>query len=416
MPIFEYKAFDRSGAQRGGIIDADSPRDARTKLRGDGIHVVDIRPMAGKGGGKGGKDDDAPKQGLMARLSARSVDPNELNMATRQLGTLLKAGITVADALKALIDQVESRDFERVFRDVREKVTQGETLGEALAHHPDYFSDLYVNMVKAGEASGHLDEILGRLADFLTKQNRLKNKVKSALTYPIVMIVVGVLVVVVLMTVVVPNLVQLFSKVGKALPAATEILIAVSKFFERYWWTLLAGGFLLWALRRATLATADGRLRYDRMMMKFPVVGDLIRKSAINRFARTTSILLKSGIPVLEALKIVREVVQNAVIAKTLGEVHDSIVEGSDIATPLKASGVFPSMVGYMIATGEQSGQLEDILSKISDAYDEEVEVATQRLTAVLEPAIILVLAVIVGFVVLAIVLPLLQMGSLARG
>ncbi len=414
MPIFEYKAFDRSGGQRGGIIDADSPRDARTKLRGDGVHVVDIRLMGSKG--SGGKDD--PKSGKAAapRFSMRRVDPGELNMATRQLGTLLKAGITIADALKALIDQVDSRDFERVFRDVREKVTQGETLGEAFSHHPNYFSDLYVNMVKAGEASGHLDEILGRLSEFLTKQNRLKNKVTSALTYPIVMIIVGVLVVAVLMTVVVPNLTQLFSKVGKALPAATEILIAVSKFFEKFWWTLPVGCFLLWALRRATLATADGRLRYDRLMMRFPVVGDLIRKSAINRFARTMSILLKSGIPVLEALTIVKDVVQNAVISKTLGEVHDSIVEGSDIATPLQASGVFPSMVGYMIATGEQSGQLEDILTKISEAYDEEVEVATQRLTAVLEPAIIVVLACIVGFVVLAIVLPLLQMGSLARG
>jgi general secretion pathway protein F len=413
MPIFEYKAFDRTGSQRGGIIDADSPRDARAKLRQDGVHVVDIRQMGEKGGpGKDGKDGKPAGAGF----SLRRVDPNELCMATRQLGTLLKAGITVADALKALIDQVESRDFERVFRDVREKVTQGETLGEALAHHPNYFSDLYVNMVKAGEASGHLDEILGRLAEFLTKQNRLKNKVTSALTYPIVMIVVGVLVVMVLMTVVVPNLVQLFKKVGKSLPAATEILIAVSKFFESYWWTTILFVALVWLLRKATLATPEGRLRYDRMLMRFPAVGDLVRKAAINRFARTMSILLKSGIPVLEALKIVRDVVQNSVISKTLGEVHDSIVEGSDIATPLQASGVFPSMVGYMIATGEQSGQLEDILTKISESYDEEVEVATQRLTAVLEPLIIVALACIVGFVVLAIVLPLLQMGSLARG
>jgi general secretion pathway protein F len=409
MPIFEYKAFDRTGSQRGGIIDADSPRDARNKLRGDGVHVVDIRPLAERGASK--KDG-----GSAPRFSFKRVDPNELCMATRQLGTLLKAGITIADALKALIDQVESRDFEHVFRDIREKVTQGETLGEALAHHPAYFSNLYVNMVKAGEASGHLDEILARLAEFLTKQNRLRNKITSALTYPVVMIIVGIIVVIVLMTVVVPNLTQLFAKAGKALPTATNVLIAISKFFERYWWTLILFVALVWMFRKAMIATAEGKLRYDRMMMKFPVVGDLVRKAAINRFARTMSILLKSGIPVLESLKIVREVVQNAVISKTLGEVHDSIVEGSDIATPLQASGVFPSMVGYMIATGEQSGQLEDILTKISESYDEEVEVATQRLTAVLEPAIIVILACIVGFVVMAIVLPLLQMGSLAKG
>jgi general secretion pathway protein F len=407
MPIFEYKAYDRSGAQRGGIIDADSPRDARTKLRADGVHVVDIRALAEKGKESG--------DGKTRRIRLRSVDPNELCMATRQLGTLLKAGITVADALKALIDQVESRDFERVFRDVREKVTQGETLGEALSHHPSYFGDLYVNMVKAGEASGHLDEILARLAEFLTKQNRLRNKIKATLTYPMVMIVVGALVIGVLMTTVVPSLVQIFKKLGKALPTPTEILIAASKYSQQYWWTVPLLVVLLVMLRKAALSTPEGKLRYDRMMMKFPAVGDLIRKSAINRFARTMSILLKAGIPVLEALKIVREVVQNAVIAKTLGEVHDAIVEGSDIATPLQESGVFPSMVGYMIATGEQSGQLEEILERISESYDEEVDLATQRFTAVLEPAIIVSLASVVAFIVLAIVLPLLQMGSLAR-
>ncbi|HYC76714.1 MAG TPA: type II secretion system inner membrane protein GspF [Planctomycetota bacterium] len=411
MPIFEYKAFDRSGATRGGIIDADSARDARTKLRGDGIHVVDIHPLADKSAkGKGGKGDGGGK-----RLTWRRVDPNELTVVTRQLGTLLKAGITIADALKALIEQVDSRDFERVFRDVREKVTQGETLGEALSHHPAYFSDLYVNMVKAGEASGHLDEILARLAQYLTRQNRLRNKISSALTYPIVMIVVGAAVVMVLMTVVVPNLVQLFGKVGKALPTVTVILIKTSRFFQNWWWTVLLAAFLLYLLRKATLATEEGRLRYDRMMMRFPVLGDLIRKNAVNRFATTTAILLKSGIPVLEALKISKNVVQNAVISRTLGEVHDAIIEGSDIATPLQASGAFPSMVGYMIATGEQSGQLDDILERISEAYDEEVEFSTQRLTAVLEPAIIVSLALVVGFVVIAIVLPLLQMGSLTH-
>jgi general secretion pathway protein F len=407
MPIFEYKAFDRAGAPKSGIVDADTPREARVKLRSDGVHVVEIWPLEEK---------RAPtRKAGGIRLFQRRVNQSELTIVTRQLGTLLKAGITIVDALKALIEQLDNRDFERTFRDVREKVTQGETFGEALAHHPAFFSDLYVNMVKAGEASGHLDEILAQLAQYLTRVNRLRNKVVSALTYPLLMIIVGVIVVVVLMTAVVPNLTSLFKKVGKALPAITEMLIMISGFFQLYWWSLLVGVVLIYLLRKATLATEDGRYRYDKLMMRLPVVGDVIRKNAINRFATTTAILIKSGIPVLEALRIVQQVVQNAVIAKALGECHTSIVEGSDISTPLINSGVFPSMVGYMIATGEQSGQLEEILERISEAYEEEVDVATQRMTAVLEPVIIIVLACVVLFVVLAIVTPLLQMGQLTQ-
>ena len=408
MPIFEYKAFDRAGAPKSGIVDADTPREARVKLRSDGVHVVEIWPLEEK------RAQTTKSTGM--RFFQRRVNQSELTIVTRQLGTLLKAGITIVDALKALIEQLDNRDFERVFRDVREKVTQGETFGEALAHHPAFFSDLYVNMVKAGEASGHLDDILARLAAYLTRVNRLRNKVVSALTYPILMIIVGIIVIVVLMTAVVPNLTSLFKKVGKSLPAITEALIVVSGFFQQYWWSLLVVVFLFYLLRKATLSTEDGRYRYDKLMMRLPIVGDVIRKNAINRFATTTATLIRSGLPVLEALRIVQQVVQNAVIAKTIGECHDAIVEGSDISTPLIASNVFPSMVGYMIATGEQSGQLEEILERISEAYEEEVDVATQRMTSLLEPLIIIALASVVLFVVLAIVTPLLQMTQLTSG
>ena len=413
MPIYEYKGFDRSGAERSGIVDADSPRDARVKLRNDGTHVTDIKLMDD---GKGGKGAKGSKGGGRPKWTLKSVDQNELCIVTRQLGTLIRAGITVVDGLKAMIDQVESQDFERIFRDVREKVTQGEGFADALAHHPDYFSELYVNMVRAGEASGRLDEILARLADYITRVNRLRNKVTSALTYPVIMITVGAGVVTMLMTVVVPKLTSLFKQAGKTLPGVTQALIAISHFFQNYWWSLIVLVALAWLFRRAVLATEDGRLRYDRWLMKLPVVGELIRKQAINRFATTTAILLRSGIPVLEAMDIVKKVVQNAVIAKALEESRTAIIEGSDIATPLMQSGAFPSMVGYMIKTGEQSGQLDEILERISQAYDEEVEITTQRLTAVLEPAILVVLAVVVGFVVVAIVLPLLQMTSMSKG
>ena len=302
-----------------------------------------------------------------------------------------------------------------MLRDVRERVTQGDMLADAMANHPQWFNDLFVNMVRAGEAAGQLDAILARLSVYITRQNRLRSKLTSALTYPMVMVIVGVLVVVVLMTFVVPNLTSLFTKVGKALPAITQALIAISKFFQFYWWTIPLAAFLTWLMLKNMRRTPEGRIRFDRALMKIPVLGDLVRKSAISRFATTMAILLKSGIPVLDALKIVQAVVQNAVLAKTVEDVHKSILEGSDIATPLQASGVFPPMVGYMIATGEQSGQLEELLGNISEAYDEEIDIATQRLTSVLEPVIIIALALVVLFVVAAIIMPLMQMGSLVR-
>lgn len=411
MAIFEYKALDTGGGTRGGIVDADSPREARLKLRAEGIHVTDIHAMDDKKGGGEGKS-SGPRTGLFAP----KANPGELAIVTRQLSTLLSAGISAVDALKAIIEQVESRDMEKVLRDVREKVTQGDTLGEALGRHPRFFNELFCNMVKAGEASGQLDTILTRLAGYIVRQNRLRQKLSGAMTYPVVMIIVGTLVVTVLMTFVVPKLTSLFKKVGEGLPGITQALIAISQFFQGYWWSIFVLMFLIWLFIRAMKSSEQGLLRYDGARMRMPIVGDLLRKTAIARFANTMATLLQSGIPVLESLKIVQRVVNNAVLAKTVGEVHDAILEGSDIATPLQDSGVFPPMVGYMIATGEQSGQLEELLETVSDAYDEEIDMSINKLISVLEPVIIIVLAGVVLFVVAAIMIPLIQMGSLTRG
>jgi general secretion pathway protein F len=383
MPIYEYKAIDTQGGTKSGIVDADTPREARNKLRADGIHVVDVQAIEER------KSGDKAAKGRSFFI--KKVNSADLAIVTRQFATLLGAGISVVDALKAMIDQVESKDFEKVLRDVREKVTQGDSLAEAMGRHPGFFNDLFVSMVKAGEASGQLD-------------------------YPTVMVIVGVLVVIVLMTFVVPKLTSLFSKVGKALPGITKALIAVSDFFRGWWWAMILLGVLVAMFLKVMRRTPDGRLRFDRGLMAIPVLGDLVRKTAISRFATTSATLLRSGIPVLETLKIVETVVQNAVLAQCLSKAHTAILEGSDISTPLMQSGVFPPMVSYMIATGEQSGQLESLLENISGAYDEEIDIATQRLTSVLEPVIIIFLAGAVLFVVSAIVIPLMQMGNLTRG
>jgi len=403
MPVFEYKAYDEAGDMRGGIVDADTPAAARLKLRGDRVHVFEITEMVdGKTQTRGEKK---------YKLKRKHV--GELAIVTRQFATLLDAGITVVDALQALIDQVESREIEHCFRVVREKVTQGQTLGEAMAMQPGFFSSLYVNMIKAGEASGNLDIVMKRLADYLQKQNRVRNKVMGAMMYPIVMSIVGVLVVSILLTVVVPKIQDIFREQDKALPTLTVALISLSEFLQEWWWMILLSIAVLVTIWRFWVATEKGRFRWDLLMLRLPVFGMLMRKQAIARFATTMATLLKSGLPVLNALQIVENVIQSKPLAKAVGSIHDSIVEGSDIATPLKETGVFPPMVGYMIATGEQSGQLEDILFKVSEAYDEEVDNATAKMTSVLEPLIIVCLAVVIGFIVLAIVQPLLQMSGL---
>jgi general secretion pathway protein F len=296
---------------------------------------------------------------------------------------------------------------------VREKVTQGQTLGEAMAMQPSFFSSLYVNMIKAGEASGNLDTVMKRLADYLQKQNRVRNKVMGAMMYPIVMSIVGVLVVSILLTVVVPKIQDIFREQDKALPTLTVALISLSEFLQTWWWMILLSIAAFTAIWKLWVGTEKGRFRWDLLLLRLPVFGMLMRKQAIARFATTMATLLKSGLPVLNALTIVENVIQSKPLAKAVGSIHDSIVEGSDIATPLKETGVFPPMVGYMIATGEQSGQLEDILFKVSEAYDEEVDNATAKMTSVLEPLIIVCLAVVIGFIVLAIVQPLLQMSGL---
>jgi general secretion pathway protein F len=305
-----------------------------------------------------------------------------------------------------------------VLRDIREKVTQGATFADALAHHPGYFDVLYVNMVKAGEAAGNLDVILARLADFTQKQERIRAKVKAALAYPIVMIVFGILVVTVLMTFVVPRILSVLKKGPQKdapLPLPTQILVNVSGFMGAYWWAVLVALIAAWLMFRVAMRSEEFQYKWDRFRLRLPILGDLFRKSAVSRFCTTFSTLLKSGIPALQALTIVKGIVGNMVLARVVDEIHQKIVEGADISGPVKKSGVFPPVVGYMIAVGEQSGTLEEMLERVAEAYDIEVEITSQKVTSLIEPILIVVLALIVGFIVVAILLPILEIGNVAR-
>jgi general secretion pathway protein F len=422
MPIFEYKAYGSGGAVKTGVIDADTPRAARQQLRRDNVLVSDLRELKSGRRRKVGVGRTGPKRGLWTRIQSlrttssgpRGRDLEIVAAITRQLGTLLGAGIPMADALRAIIDQAESRRIETMFREIRERITQGASFGDALADYPQLFSDLYVNMIKAGEATGQVDIVLRRLADFLQSQRALQRKVVSALAYPLLMIMIGLIVVAILMTVVVPKITDMLLDTGQTLPLPTRILVDVSAVFKKWWWAGLLGIAAISYGFERIYKTGRGRLVIDRSLLKLPVVGELLRKQAVARFSRTLATLLESGVPAVRSLEITEKVVGNRVIADATGHVRVRIMEGTDIATPLKATGAFPSVVGYMVAVGEQSGELETMLDRIADAYDEEIDVVTERVTTILEPLMIVFLAVIVGYIVYSIVLPILQVGSIS--
>ena len=404
MPIFEYKAIDGENKVKKGIIDADTTRDARLKLKKERLFVTDIREARGKKAGpiriRGVTGVEAPNKARTEQIAA----------VTRQMASLLQAGIPLAEALRMVIEQAPDKKIESAFRDIREKVTQGMPFGDAVLQHPGYFTDLYSNMVKAGESSGALDKVLIRLAGFLQAQTRLKNKVGAALIYPMVMSIVGVIVVAILMTFVVPRVTQLIKGRGQDLPLPTEILIRVSDFLVNYWLLVLVGALLAVIGFQVFINSERGSLIWDRFKLRVPVFGDLMRKQSMARFSITLATLLRSGVPALQAIQVTKSVLDNKVLQNALQEVSDRVVEGTDIATPMKMSGAFPPTVSYMVGVGEQAGNLEEMLERIAATYDEEVDLATQKLTSVIEPLIIVLLAVIVAGIVVAIVMPLLQL------
>jgi len=403
VPVYTYKAFTTAGQLKTGIADADSAREARVKLRRDGLLVTDIEEI---------ESIARKKTSRWALWRQRRATSRELPQATRQLATMLKSGIAINDALKALVEQIETRQLEAVFRNVREKIGQGSSFAEALEQHPGVFPPLYVAMVRSGEAAGNADVVLERLASFLLKQSKTRNKVWAALMYPMIMVGVGGIVVTVLMTKVVPRLIVLVESRGQELPLPTQILKSSSEFVRSYWYLLLLAVVLANMAIASLRRTEKGRYSVDRFLLNLPVFGDLFKKQAIARFATTLSTLLRTGVPVLDAIRIVREIIGNAVLQGVLDDLHAAILQGADISTPLKQSGIFPPAVGYMIAVGEQTGELDTVLDRLAEAYELEVEIATERMTAVIEPLLILIMAVLVAFIVMSIVLPMLQLGT----
>ncbi len=415
MAVYAWKGLDARGKNASGTRDADGPKSLRQVLRKDGVFITEVREVLGgerastalPGGGDSASG--LKRQVDWKRLFER-VRPPEVAIFTRQLATLLKAGIPLAEALGALSDQIDNKRLQMILAGIRQKVNEGGSLADSMREHPLVFEELYTNMVRSGETAGNLDAVLKRLADFMDAQHALRAKVSGAMTYPILMMILGSAVMGVLMVAVVPKITAIFEDTGKALPWNTQLLILVAGITGSYWWVLIILGIAGFFLGRRWLRTTRGRTAIDRLKLRLWLVGHLVRYVAVARFARTLSTMLASGVPLLTALEIVKKVLNNVILEKVIEEARDAIREGESIAATLKKSGQFPSMMCHMVAVGERSGQLENMLENVAEAYERDVEVQVARLTTLLSPLMIVVLAIGVGFIVFSIITPIMDM------
>jgi general secretion pathway protein F len=412
MPVYHYQGYRNDGGAATGIIDAENVKVARLKLRKEGVYPTDVVEQ-----GQTSVRSQEKSRTSIARTVGRSavLTASDLSLMTRQFATLLVAGLPLVDALSVLVDQAEKKPIKSLLADIREQIRGGKALSAVLETYEKDFSPIYVHMVRAGETSGALDQILFRLAEFLEKQQALRNKVTNAMLYPLIMLTIGSAILFFLVTFVVPKITLVFVQQKQALPWPTVALMSISQFFADYWMVLVAlvlGG--LYALRRFT-RTGAGHMLADRLTLKLPLIGDVARMVSISRLTSTLSTMLASGVQLLDALDVSKRVMNNRVLEATVEAARQNIREGETIADPLKRSGEFPALVTHMIAVGEKSGEMEEMLRRVSQIYDGEVERVIARLTSLMEPIMILVMGAIVLFIVVAILLPIFEMGQMIR-
>jgi type IV pilus assembly protein PilC len=392
MPTFTYTARAVNGDLKTATIDAPSRDEVVAQLRRQRLNVVKV------------------DESKTAKKASGSIKMRDIVIFTRQFSTMINSGLPLVQALDILAKQSENPVLAEVTRAVVFDVESGNTVADALSKHPKAFNDLYVNMVAAGEAGGILDTILMRLATFMEKNDALVRKVKGAMIYPGVIMSVAAIAICVLLIFVIPVFENMFGSVGLALPLPTRIVIAASRFLKGYWWAVIAMAFAGMTAFRKYNATSNGKLQVDRMLLRMPVLGDVLRKSAVSRFTRTLGTLISSGVSILDGLEITAKTAGNRVISDAIMASRASIAGGDTISAPLAKSNVFPPMVISMIAVGETTGGLDEMLSKIADFYDEEVDAAVSNLLSMLEPIMIVFLGVVVGGMVVAMYLPIFDM------
>ncbi|MFL6528552.1 MAG: type II secretion system F family protein [Chthoniobacterales bacterium] len=426
MPRYAYVALDSRGQESTGLVDANSPNEAIGQLRQAGYFptnvseegsVVAAPRAAARVKAKPAKVPRAEKTGARRNITLfekKTVKAKTLMVFTRQLATLIDAGLPLLRGLTVLAKQERDKVLKKTTLTLADSVQGGSTFSEGLAQHPRIFNDLYVNMVRAGEVGGVLELVLTRLAEFQEKAQKIKNKVVSAMVYPIIVLLLASAIMTFLLIFIVPKFEQIFHDMlgDKPLPGITLFVIGISRFMQDHYLVLIGGIAVIIAGYKFAARTKGGSAFLDRVKLRMPMFGDLLRKTAISRFSRTLGTLVTSGVPILQALNITRETAGNAVIARAITQVHDSVKEGESIMMPLEASGVFPPMVISMIDVGEETGQLPEMLLKIAEVYDDEVDNSVAALTSLLEPVMIVILALVVGTIVIALFMPLISIIS----
>jgi general secretion pathway protein F len=409
MPVYEYSALNAKGKKLKGIIDADSLISARQKLRERSIFSTDLRETTAR-------EREESHTKISLRRLFKKVGLREISIMTRQLATLLGAGLPLVPSLAAIVSQTVNPHLKKTMAEIKEEVNEGKSLAESISHYPGIFSSFYVSMVRAGEASGALNIVLDRLADFNEKQQALRGKVRAALTYPVFMFLIGSFVLFFMVTFIVPRITGIFEEMNQTLPGITVFLISVSGFLRSFWFVVL---FLIAALffgfRYAFTKTQRGQYMWDKIRLRMPLAGSLSHKIAVARFSRTLGTLLESGVPLLSALFIVKNIVNNRLISDVIENARREVEEGQSLSGSLSKSELFPPLTIQMISVGEQSGNIEQMLYKVSDSYENEVESNIMMITSLLEPVMILVMGLFVGFIVISILLPIFEMNQLIR-
>lgn len=420
MPRFKYKAIDPNSEEISGIIEADSVQDAITKVKSKGYYLIELNeteveeqlPVLTEEKRKEIKKSKRINKAIIIPfLGIGTVKSQDVAVFTRQLATMINAGLPLVRSLNVLREQLQSGPLRDIIVSLSDEITTGGSLSEALSKYPKVFSPLYVNMIRAGESGGVLEVILERLANFIEKNLELIRKIKSALTYPVLVVIFAGGVLIFLTVYLIPQFMGIFEtmEIGK-MPAITSFVLNFSQLFQHKWYIGLGVLTILYFGYKAAVKVKKSRLFIDRMKLHLPIAGELMRKIEVTRFARTLGTLISSGVPILQALRTTKGIVKNEVIAEAISQVHNSIREGESIAGPLKTSGVFPPMVVNMIDVGEETGSLDSMFMKVADIYDSEVDTTINALTSIIEPILIITMGFIVGFIVIAMFLPLIKL------
>ena len=402
MPVFKYAAKDKDSRNVGGKIAAESQTVVLEELRKRQLTIISIQEVKGSGGGQ-------------KAFERKKVKVDDVVLFSRQLATMIEAGIPIIQALEALQEQADQPAFRKVIGQVKEEIQHGSTLANAFSKHPQVFDMLFVNMVRVGETGGVLNEVLDRISTYMEKILKLKRKIQSALTYPAVVVTMAIIITTILIVKVVPTFAEIYSSFGEKLPPMTQLLIFISDIIRKYllWIILALFGFVTAVVRWHK--TYRGARVIDGAVLKLPIFGELIRKVILSRFSRTLATLVQSGVPILESLEIVQRTVGNTVVADVVDDVREHVREGESIATPLEKTDVFPKMVTRMISIGEKSGEIEKMLLKVAEFYDDQVDRAVEGLTSIIEPVIIGFLGIVIGFIVIALFMPIMNITQLNK-